>query len=122
MLQSATPAHPPKSAEKLAQERGTWFDMYPGRAATLPFAIVRIEAAIIAGLDFRRCAMKPRPAKPRSSMAHVEGSGTASTPEIEKAMLSTVPPQWRDLRTSSGVPLGVNPDDPVEFIALMDRQ
>jgi len=65
----------------------------PSSLATLPFAVVRIEAAINAGLDFRRCAMKPRPAKPRSSMAHVEGSGTASTPEIEKAMLSTVPPQ-----------------------------
>ena len=56
-------------------------------------------------------------------MAHVEGSGTASTPEIEKAMLSTVPPQWRDLQTSSAViSLGVNPDDPVEFIVSMDRQ
>src|SRR5262245_47218081 len=30
----AAPAHPPKSVEKLDQERGTWFDMYPGRAAT----------------------------------------------------------------------------------------
>ena len=40
---SLTPAHPPKSAEKLALERGTWFDMYSGRAAILPFAVVRIE-------------------------------------------------------------------------------
>ena len=30
---SVTPAHPPKSAEKLAREPGTWFDMYSGRAA-----------------------------------------------------------------------------------------
>ena len=35
------------------------------------------QAAINAGFDFRRYAMKPMPAKPRSSMAHVEGSGTA---------------------------------------------
>ena len=32
---SVTPAHPPKSAEQLALERGTWFDMYSGRAARL---------------------------------------------------------------------------------------
>jgi hypothetical protein len=30
---SLTPAHPPKSAEKLALEPGTRFDMYSGRAA-----------------------------------------------------------------------------------------
>lgn len=30
---SVTPAHPLKSAEKRARELGTWFDMYPGRAA-----------------------------------------------------------------------------------------
>jgi hypothetical protein len=34
MRRTATPAHPPKSAEKRAQERDTWFDMYPGRAAS----------------------------------------------------------------------------------------
>jgi hypothetical protein len=33
-LRSAAPGHPPKSAEMLARECGTWFDMYPGRAAT----------------------------------------------------------------------------------------
>jgi hypothetical protein len=36
-------------------------------------------AASNAGLDFRRYAMKPRPAKPRSIIAHVEGSGTDAT-------------------------------------------
>ena len=30
-----------------------------------------------AGFDLRRYAMKPTPAKPRTIMAHVEGSGTA---------------------------------------------
>jgi hypothetical protein len=30
---SATPGHPPKFAEMLAPGHGTWFDMYPGRAA-----------------------------------------------------------------------------------------
>ena len=31
----------------------------------------------------QRCAMKLRPAKPSSSMAHVDGSGTAGTLKIE---------------------------------------
>jgi hypothetical protein len=35
------------------------------------------QAAFSAGLGFRRYAMKPMPAKPRSIIAHVEGSGTA---------------------------------------------
>jgi hypothetical protein len=35
------------------------------------------QAAINAGFDLRRYAMKPTPAKPRSIMAHVLGSGTA---------------------------------------------
>ena len=35
------------------------------------------QAAIKAGFDFRRYAMKPMPAKPRIIMAQVEGSGTA---------------------------------------------
>jgi hypothetical protein len=35
------------------------------------------QAAINFGFDFRRYAMKPIPAKPRSSIAHVDGSGTA---------------------------------------------
>ncbi|SRR6266702_3817559 len=35
------------------------------------------NAAINAGFDFRRCAMKPTLKKPRIIMAHVEGSGTA---------------------------------------------
>jgi hypothetical protein len=35
------------------------------------------QAAINAGFDFRRYAMKPMPAKPRIIIAHVEGSGTA---------------------------------------------
>jgi len=35
------------------------------------------QAAINAGLDFRRYAMKPMPANPRIIMAQVEGSGTA---------------------------------------------
>jgi hypothetical protein len=43
-LCAATPAHPPKSAEKRAQERGTWFDMYPGRAAISPFADVHARS------------------------------------------------------------------------------
>jgi len=36
------------------------------------------QAAIKVGLDFRRYAMKPTPAKPRIIMAHVDGSGTPS--------------------------------------------
>lgn len=35
------------------------------------------QAAINAGFDFRRYAMKPMPAKPRSSIAHVDSSGTS---------------------------------------------
>jgi hypothetical protein len=32
------------------------------------------------------------------------------------------PLQWRDLQTGGAViPLGVKPDDPVEFIVSMDR-
>jgi len=34
------------------------------------------QAAIISILAFLRYAMKPRQAKPRSSIAHMEGSGT----------------------------------------------
>ena len=49
--------------------------------------------------------------------------GRHQHPRSKKPCPSTVPPQWRDLRTSSAViPLGVNPDDPVEFIVSMDRQ
>ena len=36
------------------------------------------QAAINAGFDFRRYAMKPTPAKPRSIIAQVVGSGTAA--------------------------------------------
>jgi hypothetical protein len=36
------------------------------------------QAVISAGFDFRRYAIKPMPAKPSNSIAHVEGSGTAS--------------------------------------------
>jgi hypothetical protein len=39
------------------------------------------QAAINAGFDFRRYAMKPRPAKPRSIIAHVEGSVEAAAGE-----------------------------------------
>ena len=35
------------------------------------------QAAINAGFEFRRYAIKPMPAKPRIIIAHVEGSGTA---------------------------------------------
>jgi hypothetical protein len=41
--------------------------------------IVMDQAAIKAGVDFRRQAMRPKPAKPRISIAQVEGSGTAAT-------------------------------------------
>jgi hypothetical protein len=37
------------------------------------------HTAVNAGLDFRRYAMKPMPAEPNSSIAHVEGSGTPDT-------------------------------------------
>nr|WP_244608374.1 hypothetical protein [Bradyrhizobium algeriense] len=37
------------------------------------------QAAINAAFDFRRYAVKPMPAKPRTSMAQVEGSGTPDT-------------------------------------------
>jgi hypothetical protein len=36
------------------------------------------HAAINAGFDFRRYAMKPTPINPRIIIAHVEGSGTAA--------------------------------------------
>jgi hypothetical protein len=36
------------------------------------------QAAINAGPDFRPYAIKPMPAKPKISIAHVEGSGTAA--------------------------------------------
>jgi hypothetical protein len=39
--------------------------------------LIADQAAINAGFDFRRYAMKPTPAKPRIIMAQVEGSGTA---------------------------------------------
>jgi hypothetical protein len=45
------------------------------------------QAAINAALFFRRYAMNPTPAKPRISIAHVEGSGTAEM----------VPSIWNEL-------------------------
>jgi hypothetical protein len=47
------------------------------KAALNLILMIGYQAAINAGFDFRRYAMKPMPAKPRSSIAHVEGSGTA---------------------------------------------
>jgi hypothetical protein len=41
------------------------------------------QAAINAGFDFRRYAMKPIPAKPRIITAQVEGSGTAGLMPLE---------------------------------------
>jgi hypothetical protein len=41
------------------------------------------QAASKAGLDLRRYAMKPTPAKPRIIIAHVESSGTDDTAKIE---------------------------------------
>src|SRR5258708_25690277 len=51
--------------EKAARRRLSKFNLMIG-----------YQAAINAGFDFRRYAMKPMPAKPRSIIAHVEGSGT----------------------------------------------
>jgi hypothetical protein len=48
---SATPGHPPKSAEKLAQESGTWFDMYPGRAAN-DFKELRVPVRLYWGAGY----------------------------------------------------------------------
>ena len=46
------------------------------------------HAAINAGFDFRRQAMKPMPAKPKIIIAHVEGSGTAvSTSDWKDALM-----------------------------------
>ena len=42
------------------------------------------QAAINAAFDFRRYATKPTPAKPSSSIAHVEGSGTAPTCVVDR--------------------------------------
>ena len=43
------------------------------------------HAANNAGFDFRRYAMNPTPANPRTIMAHVDGSGTAvkKSPEAD---------------------------------------
>jgi hypothetical protein len=45
--------------------------------------MIEDQAAINAGFDFRRFAMKvkPTPAKPRSIIAHVEGSVEAAAAE-----------------------------------------
>jgi hypothetical protein len=51
----------------------------PAKAAFNLALMIFDQAAINAGFDFRRYAMKPRPAKPISSIAHVLGSGTAGT-------------------------------------------
>jgi hypothetical protein len=50
------------------------------------------HAAINAGFDFRRQAMKPMPAKPRIIIAHVEGSGTAAMVTIEPFLAIKVSP------------------------------
>jgi hypothetical protein len=57
---------------------------------TTRFLIVADQAAINAGFEFRRYAMKPTPAKPRTSIAHVEGSAGrhfAFVPNIRHAQL-----------------------------------
>jgi hypothetical protein len=48
----------------------------PEGGSSNPNRMIEDQAAISAGFDFRRYAMKPMPAKPRSIMAKVEGSGT----------------------------------------------
>ena len=48
------------------------------------------QAAIKPGFDCRRYAMKPRPAKPRSIIAHVEGSGTAAVSRGTKSIAWTL--------------------------------
>lgn len=47
------------------------------KAALNSILMIKDHAVINAGLGFLRYTMKPRPAKPRNIMAHVEGSGTA---------------------------------------------
>jgi hypothetical protein len=57
--------------------------------------IISDHAAINAGLFFRRYAMKPMPAKPRSSIAHVEASGTALNTVTSPVKSAFVPsPAW----------------------------
>jgi cation diffusion facilitator CzcD-associated flavoprotein CzcO len=74
---------------------GTWYwNRYPGarcEAALNSNLLLADHAAINAGFDFRRYAMKPTPAKPRIIMAQVEGSGTAAvrfTPSMPKLRCS----------------------------------
>jgi hypothetical protein len=46
------------------------------KAASYSNPMIPDQAVINAGFDFRRYAIKPTPAKPRSIIAHVEDSGT----------------------------------------------
>jgi hypothetical protein len=48
--------------------------------------MIEDQAAINAGFDFRRYAMKPTPAKPRIIIAQVEGSGTAPAEKVTLSM------------------------------------
>jgi hypothetical protein len=49
------------------------------------------QTAINAGFDFRRYAMKPRPANPRIIIAHVEGSGTAPMFPLPMSLIRKLP-------------------------------
>jgi hypothetical protein len=62
--------------------------------AALNFNLMMVDqAAINAGFNFRRYAMKPIPAKPRSSIAQVEGSGTAVTCQVPSLLLVSRSPE-----------------------------
>jgi hypothetical protein len=57
------------------------------KAALNSNLMIVYQAKRSAGFDFRRQAMKPRPAKPNIIMAHVDDSGTAEFKLVERPIL-----------------------------------
>jgi len=58
-------------ASAVSQNQAASFPI--GRRGFLLYLIIADHTAINAGFDLRRYAMKPMPAKPSSSIAHVQG-------------------------------------------------
>jgi hypothetical protein len=103
-------AHEPRrpNQDAMLRERGRWnvegFSRYTGSdqhdwekgGSTRPERLLSpspmfdLQARSHAGLELRRQAMKPMPAKPRSIIAQVDGSGTPPAIPLPKPSLSAM--------------------------------
>jgi hypothetical protein len=111
MRRTATPAHPPKSAEKRAQERGTWFDMYPGRAAINKHRHFRRFRLF---LTLRQIGNLER-------TAHIGRTKVGTPAEADSAFVELRRAEHRPSRVNNSFPTSSTPK-PLEFGAQSERQ